>query len=179
MRPLDDNRDAIVLEATTNVRATRERLLSLSAQTFWRDERAAMDAIDQIEAALWRVYRSSGHVRFTLSIPSVSPDTFSVGAMSDRSGIIISLGGLIQEFTSLDGAIRAIRLAFAKGVQLHIVYVGSRPRRWMLESNAGGSDKVVLACRHWTFLEKWRRQRHVYKRNELIQPSGCVGASPL
>lgn len=169
MVPVDDSRDALVaLDATAAVRS--ERVFTMPAHAFWRDEKAAVSAIDHIEAALRQMHGRSSSVRFSLAIPRIRADAFSVGACSDQSGIIVSLGGLIQECRSLDFAIQCIRIAFAKGFHLHVVHVGSRPCHWMFERSVGrGPDEIVLASRHGALFGRWRSQRHVYKRNELIE----------
>jgi hypothetical protein len=127
-----------------------------------------VSAIEEIKAKLAN-YPS---VRYTESPSSIEVQPqdesgFAVSLHLDNGGFAVHFEGWHERFDSKDEALNCFAFGLSPSCRLTIIYRGSTPTKWIVESLENGSwveDSEVGLI----FFPFWRARRRVHKKNGLL-----------
>ncbi len=109
-----------------------------------------------------------GQTAAMLSIPAQGRDGFEIDVFLDGTQVLVSFGGLDQEFSSVPAAFRWVERALSSAYRLRMSVSGGLAREWWLEPAATGEDAPeVLASGHVSLFSFWRKDTVVYRQNRL------------
>jgi len=127
-----------------------------------------MDAIDEIREKLAK-YPS---VRYTESPTSIEvhpgdESGFSVRLHIENGSFTVHFEGWHEHFDSKQEALNCFAFGLSQSCRLCVVYRGSTPTRWIVESHQNGAW-VQDSETGLIFFPFWRAQRLVRKQNRLL-----------
>lgn len=127
-----------------------------------------MDAIQEIKEKLAR-YPTARYTESATSI-EVHPEDetgFSVGLHLEDGSFAVHFEGWHEHFDSKDEALHCFAFGLSRACRLCVVYRGSTPTRWIVESQQEGSW-VRDSATGLVLYPFWRARRLVHKQNRLL-----------
>lgn len=127
------------------------------------------DAIDQLIAKLARYPEADvtrGENSISIRPPSDTGFTVDLHLDADHYTVYFD-GGWHEEFDTEEEAINCVGFGLSSSCRLAVTYRGSTPCNWAVQSRDGGDWKTdsVTGLLIFPF---WRRQRVVFKQNDLV-----------
>jgi len=133
-----------------------------------------VSAIEEIKARLGRV----PDVRFTESSTSIDVQPrdeagFHVGLVLEDDGFVVYFDGWHERFDSEEEALDCFAFGLSDACRLCVVYRGSTPTKWIVESQEDGAW-VQDSETGLMLVPFWRARRIVHKQNRFV-----IGARDL
>lgn len=136
-----------------------------------------MSAIDELKNKLARY----PGVRYTESSDAIEvcptdKSGFSVCLRVVSTAFSVNFEGWHEHFDSKDAALDCVGFGLSEACRLCVVYRGSTPTKWIVESRQGDSW-IQDSATGLLFTPFWRARRIEYRQNHLLPVSKPTGAA--